>query len=311
MTQRFHIQPLQPGDWAALAAPAKSISPAPVEPYADLLRTKGYRVKIGENVSKKVLLDLAGTDADRIDALNMFFRDPEIRAIFCLTGGYGVTRILRHLDYAALSAHPKIICGYSDITALHVAVSVKTGLITFHSPNMDSVSRTAYTDRCWWAMLEGQLHREPMPPLPPDDDYNGPETWTDGVAEGVLLGGNLSLLAALAGTPFALPIDRDVILFLEDVGELSSRVDFMLHQLRLAGAFERVRGMMLGQFTYRKNQRRETPELLSRVLQTFCQELNIPVLANLPFGHVRNNLTLAHGARVRLDAGRKQFSYLA
>ncbi len=301
------LKPLSKGDLVAVAAPAKAVSIGEVQKFQTMLENKGFQVLAGENVTDEILLKLAGEDERRIQELNRFFRHSEVRAIFSVSGGYGCTRILSRLDYKHLRNHPKIICGYSDITALHMAVYVETGLVSFHSPNLDSHTRTKFTDDQWWNMLGGKLPEQI--PLPDDKSYTGLETWNGGIGEGTLVGGNLSLIAALEGTPHAIPKDRDVILFLEDVGEFSYRIDWMLNQLRLAGSFENVKGVLLGQFTQRKHTKRETAALLKNTLQRFFQQFDIPVLANLPFGHVKNNITLAHGTRIRLDADQQVFTY--
>ena len=141
-------------------------------------------------------------------------------------------------------------------------------------------------------------------------DAPAPQAWRPGKAEGVLIGGNLSLVAGLAGTPWAVSQDRDVILFLEDVGEFAYRIDVMLLQLMQSGAFERVKGLVLGRFTKRERQNKEAPDLIERVLKAFCAQLDIPILAHFPIGHVRKNLTVAHGARAELNADAASLRYL-
>ncbi|MBZ0257216.1 LD-carboxypeptidase, partial [bacterium] len=250
-------------------------------------------------------------DSARIASTNEMLADPEIKAICCLSGGYGVTRILRDLDFAALKQHPKVICGFSDITGLHMATYKETGLISFHSPNVDSYPLDPASEAVWLEMLRGETvvfdHQaaERFQGKPPQ-----PQTWRPGKAEGVLIGGNLTLVAALAGTPWAVPQDRDVILFLEDVGEFAYRIDILLLQLMQSGAFKRVKGLVLGQFSKRKAQQKEAPELTEQVLKGFCNQLEIPILAYVPIGHIKKKFTVAHGARVTLDADAATLRYV-
>ncbi|MBI1390248.1 MAG: LD-carboxypeptidase [bacterium] len=306
---------LEPGAEIAFAAPAHAVPPAVVRLGRDLFEGHGFRVRAAENATHDedddVLHKLAGPDEWRIQETNRLFNDPSVEAICCLTGGYGVMRILDRLDFAALKKHPKVVCGFSDITALHSAIYAKTGMSSLHSPNVDSAPLHPLTESAWFAALRGFPVEAPSELVASMCDDSPMETWRGGEAEGVLLGGNLTLVSALMGTPYAFPRDRDVILFIEDVGEFAYRIDLMLLQLWMAGAFQRVKGLMLGRFRKRERQQNEeAPGLLEDVMKLFRQRLKIPILANVPFGHVKLNLTLVHGASIRLNADEQSWRYI-
>ncbi len=311
----MRLSPLKSGDTIGLAAPASAVPTERVKQSVDYFESKGYNVFSAPNADRAeddaILNTLAGPDSARTSALNEMFANPDIKAVCCLTGGYGVTRILRDIDFSLLKQNPKIICGFSDTTALHMAIYRETGLSSFHSPNMDSHPLDPDAEAVWLNMLQGNA-------VEFDGDYASrfmsggklPHVWKPGKAQGVLIGGNLTLVAALAGTPWAAPQDRDVILFLEDIGEFAYRVDVMLLQLMQSGAFRRVKGLVLGQFTKRKQQTKEAPDLMQRVLKAFCAQLDIPIVMNFPIGHVKKNFTVAHGARVEFNADEVSIRYL-
>lgn len=315
MSRTIPITPLQPGDGIGFAAPAHAVPQERVQRARKFFEDSGFQVRIVPNASADdpdaVLGKMAGPDAARIASTNAMFADPEIKAICCLSGGYGVTRILRDLDFAALKKHPKVICGFSDITALHLATYNETGLISFHSPNVDSCPLDPAPEAVWLEMLHGEtVEFDQQAAERFQSKLPQPQTWRPGKAEGVLIGGNLTLVAALAGTPWAVPQDRDVILFLEDVGEFAYRIDILLLQLMQSGAFKRVKGLILGQFSKRNAQHKEAPQLLERVIKEFCNQLEIPILAYVPIGHIKKKFTVAHGANVTLDADAATLRYL-
>ena len=306
---------LKSGDAVALVCPASPIQADSVRRAKGYLEKHGYKVQLGKHLSAPFLCDLSGTDEERLEDLNGFLRDPGIRAVMTLRGGYGSPRLLDGLDYAAIKSSPKILTGFSDITALHLAVYAETGQVTFHSPalgySFGASSLKKFTERAFWMMLDGSGTPGQAAFVDAGDWPNLPslETWAPGAAEGVLLGGNLSIVAGLEGTPYALPRDEDVILFLEEVGEPAYRVDRMLTQMRLAGAFKRVRGVMLGAVTAPKDKPTEKP-MIQGVLRDRLGDLGVPILRGVPIGHQSYNMTVAHGARVRLDAGAKTLHYL-
>ena len=233
------------------------------------------------------------------------FVDDEVDAIFCARGGYGAMRILPMLDYTAIGANPKVLLGYSDITALISAIDRHAGLVTFHGP-IATQQYTPYTYQSFQDTL--LLHKRGIEVGAPPPFETGPgraerknrlQTIVAGNAEGHLVGGNLSLISALMGTPYEPRFDQG-ILVLEDVDEAPYRVDRMLTQLRLAGVFERINGLVLGKFT---DYTVGGPSLsMGRVFEDLCGDLSIPVLRGLMIGHVKDQAVLPMGAMAHLDS---------
>jgi muramoyltetrapeptide carboxypeptidase len=294
--------PLRPGDTIALVAPAGPADRGKIEPFVERCRQAGFRVRVPDDLYRRTGY-LAGTDEQRVRELNRAIRDPRVTAIFPCRGGYGLTRILDRVDYAALRRHPKLLIGYSDVTALHLAIARHARLVTFHSPMPQSDlwrddGAYASSSELFWAMLtarrggwDARLRREI--PQPPRADR--PVTLVGGRARGRLAGGNLTLVCATLGTPFALEA-KGRILFLEDTGEAPYRVDRMLSQLRLAGVFDQIAGLIVGTFN-------ETDErAVDSIVRGYCGRLDIPVITGFPIGHTAFNATLPCGVLAELDA---------
>lgn len=296
---------LKPGDTIAYAAPAASAEMPTLRTYADQLEKAGYKVLIPKGIENRKQGYLGGTDDERADELNRLIRDPKVRAILPVRGGYGLTRIIDRLDYDALRKDPKIITGYSDLTALHLAVARHSRLVTFHSPmpmrdlwqeknpeyafGIRSFRRAVFADQ----YPKGQSG---FPIAVPDDHKL--TTLVGGVARGRLFGGNLTLICSTLGTPYAIQPEK-AILFFEDVNEAPYRVDRSLSQLRLAGVLDRVSGVIVGSFT---NKEPEDGKEIERVIREYFGKMKVPVLLNFPVGHTPRNATLPHGAMVELDA---------
>ncbi len=309
--------PLRPGDGVALIAPASPVRRAEIDEAVANLTRRGYRVKVSDAADAREGY-LAGGDAARAEAVNRAFADPEVRLVLCVRGGYGSPRILGRIDYDLIRSHPKAVVGYSDITALLAAIQARTGLITFHGPmaGKDFNGRTGlspYADRHFFGLL---APLEPFEPGAFADWGAGLPGGADprfalagGVAEGVLVGGNLSTLASLMGTPFEVDT-RGAILFLEDVNEEPFRIDRMLCQLRLAGKLGSARGVLLGAFTNCVARAPRESLTLMQVIEEYFEDLGVPVLAGFPAGHIPQQATLPIGARVRLDAGARTLSIL-
>ena len=262
------------------------------------MHARGYQLRVFPGVWEKNGY-LAGSDAARAGDLHAAFADDSIDAIFCLRGGYGSPRLLDSIDFELIRRHPKPFVGYSDITALHLAITRYAGFVTFHGPmlNADLLgNKQSPTESSLLRMLSGQ-----QPRLLSHPDEYPLITVAPGCASGRLLGGNLSLICATIGSPFELD-DQDAILFIEDVNEPLYRVDRLLTHLRLAGKLNRLRGVLVGDFAGVD---------LSALVQLLRQELGplgIPVLAGWRSGHCDPNLTLPLGACVRLDADRQQLT---
>ena len=277
-----------------------------------LCRALGYEPALGPNTAEHHGY-FAGTDDQRLADLNGAIRDPRVDAIWCIRGGYGATRILEGVDFAALAGRPKPLIGYSDITAILNAVAMRSGVVTFHAPMarapMPSFSRRHFERILTAAVPAGRLERlpEPVEVLLPRE--NRIATLRGGVAEGPLLGGNLTLLQCLIGTPFWPDVDG-AILFLEDVGEDLYRVDRMLAHLRMAGALARLAGVAVGRFTELTRTMPDGALGFDEVLATYFLPLGIPVAYGFPIGHIDDQWTLPLGVRARLDAGAGELELL-
>jgi muramoyltetrapeptide carboxypeptidase len=310
---------LKPGDLIAFVAPAGPTDMAPIRTVAADLELLGYRVRVPADLGRRSGEYLAGTDDERAAELNEALRDPAVRAVFPARGGFGLTRILDRLDYDALRRAPKIVTGFSDLTALHLAIARRCRLITFHGPMVADLARREpphdFADRSFRRMVLGTRPSRPALPtsgpaaadrgdggrerismeLPPGVR---PTRMVGGKARGRLIGGNLSLIAATMGTPFAIETEG-AILFLEDVHEAPYRVDRMLSQLRLAGAFRGLAGVVTGGFT---NKDPADAPKIDRVLREYFRGLGVPAVTGFPIGHQPLNATLPHGALAEMDA---------
>lgn len=240
---------------------------------------------------------LAGSDARREQELLEAIRDPRIDAIVCARGGFGATRLLDHLDVATVRRANKLLVGFSDITALH-ALWTRARIRSIHGSMVSGLARTqAHLVSRWFDVVEGE------PPKP----SQGLTCLAPGLGRGLLVGGNLSVLCALLGTPYAPEVEGRV-LFLEDVGEQPYRVDRMLTTLSQAGFFRRVSAVVLGTFTESRPGRDGVT--VTDVLRERFAMIGKPVLMGLPAGHVDDNLELPFGAEVEVDADKGTLTFL-
>lgn len=240
---------------------------------------------------------LAGSDRERAADFNQAARDPLVRGIFALRGGYGTMRILDAIDYAALAADPKVVLGYSDLTALLNAITQRTGLITFHGP-VAALSKFTENETAW-------LRRAIMQPQPLGVlDAPGAAAIAAGSAQGRLCGGNLSLVTALLGTPYEIDTSG-ALLVLEEVDEAPYRIDRMLTQLRLSGAFSHVAGLLVGRCANCEvdEQHPYADMPLARTLHDCLGDLGVPVITELPIGHDGEQWTVPIGAHARIESG--------
>ena len=243
--------PLRKGDTVALVSPSSATDEAlGLQLAREVMEALGFRVKTGEHYASR-RGHLAGTDAARAGDLNAMFADDEVRGIVCVRGGSGAARLLPLLDYEAIRRHPKVLLGYSDITALHNAILSQAGLVTFHGPigagswnrfNVDQFRRLFFDRELMTYRNVVDAGDELVP------RKNRTTTITGGKARGELVGGNLTGLTALAGSP-DLPDFNGKILFLEDVSEAPYRVDRMFSTLKLMGALDRIAGFVFGECT--------------------------------------------------------------
>jgi len=289
---------LKPGARVALVAPAGPLVDGAVERAEKRVREWGWEPRPGEHVGGRMGF-LSAPDEARVTDLNTALRDTRVDAVWCLRGGYGTMRILERIDWSALTRSPKALIGFSDNTALHLAAQ-RIGMVSYHGPHPATKEFTAFSRE----VLERVLCRaEPAGALPfPGGGPDRAVTVTPGVAEGPLVGGNLSLVAATLGTPFAVQ-PRQAIVFLEEVGESAYRVDRLLTQLLLAGVFREAVGVAIGAFTETAEQDNAGQPAVEEVVRERLGGLGIPVAMGFPFGHVDDNWTLPMGIRARLEAG--------
>jgi muramoyltetrapeptide carboxypeptidase len=292
---------LRIGDTVGLVAPA-----GPVRAHAHLaqavaaIEALGLRVVVGQSCYARRAY-LAGADDVRARDLVTLFADPQIAGIFCLRGGYGSMRLLDRLDFDLIARHPKVFLGYSDITALHLALGQRAGVITFHGPMPASdFIRPGFDEYARRRLLDALMSPEPLGEILCSPEAPAIEVVVPGSAAGRLTGGNLSVICALMGTPFEIDT-RGAILVLEDIGEESYRIDRMLTQLRLAGKLDDAAGVVIGEFTGWEATEPHNYAPIGDVIADILRPLGKPVLRNLCCRHGRYNATLPLGAQARID----------
>lgn len=252
-----------------------------------------------------------GTDERRVEELMTGWTNQNIKAIFPGTGGYGTTRILDQLDYDIIKNNPKILVGFSDITGLHLAINKMTGLTTFHTPSPmyglgSEENLSLISDYYFWQAIEANNPNGYTIDVKLFELGESVITLHAGKGKGELIGGNLSLINSLMGTPYEIET-KGKILFIEDVGEAPYRIDRYFSQLRMAGKFDHLKGAILGKFTRRA---KEPPDddnsfTMMRVLEQYFSNLGIPVIANFPIGHYKYNVSFPIGVMAEIDADKQ------
>ena len=296
---------LQPGDTVGLVDPASALwEPMNVEIVEESLAALGFKTKRGTNLLARRGY-FAGTDEQRAADVSAMFADPEVRAILCVRGGWGCARLLPLLDWPAIARHPKILLGYSDVTALLLALHAKTGLVTFHGPVGTSQWNPFNVGYMKRVLQEGEaVTFENLREVGEDDltvVENRVQTLHPGTARGRLLGGNLSVLASLVGSGY-LPDWDGCILFLEDVEEAPYRIDRMLTQLRLAGILRQARAVIWGRCSDCGPGEGFGSLTISEVLQDHIKPLGVPAWQGAMIGHIEKQFTLPVGIEVEADA---------
>lgn len=296
---------LRPGDTVGLIEPAGfTEDDFDLRQLTDTIRAMGLVPKPAPHVTKRYGY-LAGSDKDRAADVTAMFADPAVRGIFAVRGGWGCARILPYLDYATIRANPKLLVGFSDVTALHLALAAKTGCPSIHGPNAanswgalswDSFRRLTFAG-------ETPTWRNPIGTEDRLVQRTGRiRTFRAGKASGRLLGGNLTTLAALMGTPY-LPDFTGAILFLEDIDEAEYRIDRMLTQLALGGVLGRLAGVVFGQCTNcGAGEANYSGFTLSEVLDQHFAPLGVPAFQGALIGHVANQFSIPMGVRAEIDA---------
>jgi len=304
---------LKSGDKIAIVAPASYISEEELQDSIKNLNQLGFET----SYSEKILLQkgyFAGSDKDRAIDLMEKFSDKSIKGIVCARGGYGGARILPLLNYKIIRANPKVLIGYSDVTALLYGIYKKAGLITFHGP-VGTSTFNDYSVGNFKKVLMNPERNMVFTNSESGDDENiyGVTTIVKGKGKGRLAGGNLSIMVSLIGTPYDVNYSNKII-FIEEVGEEPYRIDRMLTQMIEAGKFKHAAGIMMGIFSNcepkEKNPSYNKSFSLMEVLVDRFAKLKIPVVYGMSFGHVKDKFTIPFGARAELDADKQTFTLL-
>ncbi|MGM9987830.1 MAG: LD-carboxypeptidase [Bacillaceae bacterium] len=299
--------PLKIGDTIGLIGTSSPTPSQRLEPAVQALQKLGLHVVLGESCQASYGY-LSGSDTLRAQDVNKMFANPEIKGVFAIRGGYGAPRILDLLDYELIKNNPKVFVGYSDVTALHQVFNQICDFITYHAP-MPSTELykgiDAYTEDYYYRNL---FQIEPLGKAKNPEGIEI-ETLVDGEAEGILIGGNLSLVTASLGTRYEIDT-KGKILFLEDIDEYTYRIDRMLVQLKQAGKLDESVGIILGGFTNCEPENPERSLTLQEVFHDHLQSLSIPILSNIACGHCMPTMTLPLGARTRINTYKKEITIL-
>jgi len=306
---QYRLPPtLRTGAKIGVIAPASAAKRRSTTRGLAYLQEQKFRVQCAPNLNRGKFF-LAGSDTLRLRYLQEYLLDPAIDAVICVRGGYGLIRLVDKLDYDRLAARPpKVFVGYSDITALQMALLAQCGWVTYSGPMVASDMGGDFGDysaKWLWRMV--MEHPYPIELTnPPEQPL---QVWRGGEATGPLIGGCLSLITPLLGTPWA-PSFKGAILVIEDIGEKTYHLDKHLQIMRLHGIFKQIAGMIVGQFTdcLPKNPHRSFT--LHDYLTVALQDYDFPVLTNLAYGHLKQRLTLPIGVRVRLETAPPRITLL-
>ena len=310
--KRLLPPPLSKGDTIALVSPSSATDdPFDLQLAQEAMQALGFQVRTGAHYAAR-RGHLAGTDAERAGDLNAMFADKEVKAIICARGGSGAARLLPLLDYDAIRRNPKVLLGYSDITALHCAIQARTGLVTFHGPigsgswnrfNVDQFQRLFFNRE----LMQYQNLSEAGDELVPR--RNRTVAITGGKAQGELIGGNLTVLTALAGSSY-LPDFSGKILFLEDVSEAPYRIDRMFSTLKLMGVLDRIAGLIFGECTDCNPGDGYGSLTLPQIFDDYLKPLKIPAYRGAMIGHISQQFIVPVGGKVEMDADAGTFRLL-
>jgi len=293
--------PLHRGDTVGIVAPASNVQRDQLESGVARLRELGYEVVLGESVYEQDLYFAGSAEARARDLMWMFQRE-NVRAILCARGGYGSNYLLPLLDLDVIARHPKILIGYSDLTSVLTWIHDETGLVTFYGPMVakDFAHADGVDLPSWYSAVEGNSQWNGVFP-------GGANTIVTGETQGTMYGGCLSILVASLGTRYEIETGG-TILFLEDIGAKPYQIDRMLVQLKYAGMFEGVRGIIFGEMNECAQPGGQTYPL-QEVIERVLGDLGVPIAYGLPFGHVaRNNLTLPFGGHAILQVSYESIS---
>jgi muramoyltetrapeptide carboxypeptidase len=288
---------LKSGDTIAISSPAGAVwDDLQTEKFVSILTQLGFKIKRGGTLISKFGY-FAGDDNFRAEELNGFFLDPEVNAIFCMKGGWGCARLFDKLNFEVIKNNPKVIMGFSDITSLLIAIYAKTGLVTFHGP----VGNSSWNDFTLDYFKRLLVDKSKVIYLPTEKEEDKCVRINGGKTNGILIGGNLSVLASIIGSGF-LPDWKEKILFLEEVKEEPYRIDRMLTQLKLAGVLECVKGIVIGKCVKCIAEEPQKAFTYEQVLEQHIKPLGIPAFYGAMIGHIENKFTLPIGIEAEMDA---------
>jgi muramoyltetrapeptide carboxypeptidase len=287
---------LRAGDTIGITCPAGYMPLEKAQTCIDTLPTWGYRVRVGQTLGSSSDNYFSGTDDERIADVQQMLDDPEIKAILCGRGGYGLSRIVDRIDFTRFRQSPKWIIGFSDITLLHTHILARYGVATLHAPMAGAFNEGGATGP-GVDSLRRILTGEPLSYGAPAHPFSRP-----GTASGSLIGGNLALLAHSIGSPSE-PDTRGAILFLEDVGEYLYNIDRMLRQLQRAGKLDHLAGLLIGGFTELKDTTRPFGASVNEIIRDVIGDSSYPVAFDFPVSHGKENVALKIGVGYRLRVG--------
>lgn len=298
---------LNKGDTIGIIAPSSPYRPLckeslnyELDNIKKTIENFGYKVKMGNTCYLSYKGYLAGTDEDRVKDIETMFEDKNIDAILCLKGGYGTPRILDKINYDIIKNNPKIFIGYSDITALHIAFNQICNLVTFHGIMAATVSN--WDEFTYNSFMDIVNSKESLELKNPEDEEL--YTLVKGSTNGIIIGGNLSLIASTIGTSYEIDV-KDKILFIEEIGESIYKIDRMLTQLELSGKFNDCKGIIFGDFEDCNKERVEDYDLYDLLLNKI-KKYNKPCVYNLQSGHCKPMISMPLGVNCELDATNKK-----
>ncbi len=303
---------LKSGDLVTLITPSSSVNDAIIQRAVTNIESLGFKTKLGKYV-RDVHGYLAGSENDRLQDLHNGFSDKETAAVWCIRGGYGAARLLPNLNFDLIKNNPKIFIGYSDITALHLAIHQNCNLVTFHGPVGNSDFNdftkenvcdvlTGASPKIKFTLSEDQLKKESV--------LYKPEVINEGICKGQLIGGNLSLVSAAAGTPYGIKTLKNKLLFLEDIEERPYRIDRMMVQVLQSLNFSECKGIAMGIFEGCTANENEKSLTLMECFKELYAPLKQPIMYGLSFGHVSQQITLPYGIEAELNTFDKTVTLL-
>jgi len=292
------------GDTIGIISPASPIFKETLKKGINYLKNLGYNVKLGKHVYGERGY-LSGTDEERASDLHELFSDNSVKAVFCSRGGYGSIRILKYIDFELIKKNPKIFVGFSDVTALEIAILAKNGLVTFYGPTVaedldNEIDYSGFDVLLKIISSETNSHKL---------DISVHNVVRGGKSTGILTGGCLSVFSSLLGTGY-FPDSKDAIIFLEDTNEEPYRIDRYLTQLKLCGIFNKACGLIFGKFTRCESKEKDYkgPDV-DEIINDTASNLDIPVIKNISFGHIRGKITIPEGIKATINTDKMYLSF--